>query len=200
MVGKWRKNITAVSTDFIYDEESGASKLPDGVHVMIGGMITDKTIKFTKNNKTMAFLTIEDLYGTTEVIIFPRDYEKYKELIADDAKVFVSGRVNAEEEKNGKLICERIYSFSDTKKELWLQFATKEDYAGAEKQMYDLLRMSEGKDEVVIYISGIKAVKRLPANWNVSVDSLDFQQFYRTFGEKNVKVVEKAIENSAKRD
>ena len=66
--------------------------------------------------------------------------------------------------------------------------------------MYDLLRMSEGNDEVVIYISGIKAVKRLPANWNVSVDQLDFKQFYRTFGEKNVKVVEKAIENSAKRD
>ena len=103
-------------------------------------------------------------------------------------------------EKNGKLICERIYSFSDAKKELWLQFATKEDYAKAEQQMYDLLRMSEGKDEVVIYISGIKAVKRLPANWNVSVDSLDLEQFYRIFGEKNVKVVEKAIENGAKRD
>ena len=197
---KWRKNITAVSTDFVYDEEAGEAKLTDGAHVMIGGMITDKTVKFTKNNKTMAFLTIEDLYGTTEVIVFPRDFEKYRELIADDAKVFVSGRVSAEEEKNGKLICERIYSFSDAKKELWLQFATKEDYAKAEQQMYDLLRMSEGKDEVVIYISGIKAVKRLPANWNVSVDSLDLEQFYRIFGKKNVKVVEKAIENGAKRD
>ena len=167
---------------------------------MIGGMITDKTIKFTKNNKTMAFLTIEDLYGTTEVIVFPRDFEKYRELIADDAKVFVSGLVSAEEEKNGKLVCERIYAFSDVKKELWLQFSTKEDYANAEKQMYDLLRTSEGKDEVVIYISGLKAVKRLPANWNVSVDSLDLEQFFRIFGEKNVKVVEKAIENGAKRD
>lgn len=197
---KWRKNITAVSTDFVYDEEAGEAKLSDGAHVMIGGMITDKTVKFTKNNKTMAFLTIEDLYGTTEVIVFPRDFEKYRELIADDAKVFVSGRVSAEEEKNGKLICERIYAFSDVKKELWLQFSTKEDYANAEKQMYDLLRTSEGKDEVVIYISGLKAVKRLPANWNVSVDSLDLEQFYRIFGEKNVKVVEKAIENGAKRD
>ena len=197
---KWRKNITAVSTDFVYDEETGEAKLSDGAHVMIGGMITDKTVKFTKNNKTMAFLTIEDLYGTTEVIVFPRDFEKYRELITDDAKVFVSGRVSAEEEKNGKLICERIYAFSDVKKELWLQFSTKEDYANAEKQMYDLLRTSEGKDEVVIYISGLKAVKRLPANWNVSVDSLDLEQFYRIFGEKNVKVVEKAIENGAKRD
>ena len=197
---KWRKNITAVSTDFVYDEETGEAKLSDGAHVMIGGMITDKTVKFTKNNQTMAFLTIEDLYGTTEVIVFPRDFEKYRELLTDDAKVFISGRVSAEEEKNGKLICEHIYAFSDVKKELWLQFPTKEDYLSAEKQMYDLLRMSEGKDEVVIYISGIKAVKRLPANWNVSVDLLDFGQFYSIFGEKNVKVVEKAIENGAKRD
>lgn len=197
---KWRKNITAVSTDFIYDEELKETKLADGAHVMIGGMITDKTVKFTKNNKTMAFLTIEDLFGTTEVIVFPRDYEKYRELLEDDAKVFISGRVSAEEEKNGKLICEHIYSFHDAKRELWLQFATKEDYASAETRMYDMLRASEGKDEVVIYISGIKAVKRLPANWNVSVDSLDLEGFYETFGEKNVKVVEKAIENLTKRD
>lgn len=197
---KWRKNISAVSTDFIYDEETGETKLADGAHVMIGGMLTDKTVKFTKNNKTMAFLTIEDLYGTTEVIVFPRDFEKYRDLLTDDAKVFVRGRVSAEEEKNGKLICESIYSFSDARKELWLQFAGKEDYAAAEKQVYDLLRTSEGRDAVVIYISGIKAVKRLSANWNVSVDALDLEQFYLAFGEKNVKVVEKAIENNVKRD
>ncbi len=197
---KWRKNITAVSTDFIYEEETAGIRLVDGAHVVIGGIITDKTVKFTKNNKTMAFLTLEDIYGTTEVIVFPRDYEKYKGLLDNDAKVFVGGRVSAEEEKNGKLICERIYAFDDTKKELWLQFGTKEDYAAAERRIYDLLRSSEGKDEVVIYISGIKAVKRLPANWNVSVAALDFRQFYEAFGEKNVKVVEKAIENGVKRD
>ncbi len=197
---KWRQNITAVSTDFIYDDETGATKLADGAHVMIGGMITDKTVKFTKNNKTMAFLTIEDLYGTTEVIVFPKDYEKHRALIEDDAKVFVSGRVNAEDEKNGKLICEQLYAFDDAKKELWLQFATKEDYANAESTVYDLLRACEGQDAVVIYISGIKAVKRLPANWNVSVGQLDMNRFYEMFGEKNVKVVEKPIEIAGKRD
>lgn len=148
----------------------------------------------------MAFLTIEDLYGTTEVIVFPKDYEKHRALIEDDAKVFVSGRVNAEDEKNGKLICEQLYAFDDAKKELWLQFATKEDYANAESTVYDLLRTCEGQDAVVIYISGIKAVKRLPANWNVSVGQLDMNRFYEMFGEKNVKVVEKPIEIAGKRD
>jgi DNA polymerase-3 subunit alpha len=197
---KWRKNITAVSTDFIYDEEQGGAKLADGERVIIGGMITDRTVKFTKQNKAMAFLTLEDLYGTTEVVVFPRDYEKYQSLCVDDAKVFVSGHVDAGEEQNGKLICQRIYGFDDTKKELWLQFATKEDYADAEQTMYGLLRACGGRDQVVVYISGIKAVKRLPANWNVSVDKLELTKFYEVFGEKNVKVVEKAIENTAKRD
>jgi DNA polymerase-3 subunit alpha len=108
--------------------------------------------------------------------------------------------VDAGEEKDGKLICQRIYSFDDTKKELWLQFASKEDYANAESKMYDMLRSSDGQDPVVVYISGIKAVKRLPANRNVSVDTLDLTEFYQVFGEKNVKVVEKAIENPTKRD
>ena len=74
----------------------------------------------------MAFLTIEDLFGTVEVIVFPRDYEKYHTYLNEDEKVFISGHVNVEEDKNGKLICESIVSFDDTKKELWLQFATKE--------------------------------------------------------------------------
>lgn len=197
---KWRKNISAVSTDFVYDEELDGGKLADGARVTIGGMITDLTVKFTKKNQTMAFLTLEDLYGTTEVVVFPRDYEKNRPLLEMDAKVFISGRVSTEDNKNGKLICERIVDFDDTRKELWLQFPTKEAYAEAEARMYELLRSSEGRDSVVIYISGIKAVKRLPANWNVSVGELPMEQFYDNFGKKNVKVVEKPIENNGKRD
>lgn len=59
---RWKKNITAVTTDFALDEESGAAKVHDGESVVIGGMITGKTIKYTKNNKVMAFLQIEDLW------------------------------------------------------------------------------------------------------------------------------------------
>lgn len=50
---RWKKNITAVTTDFALDEESGAAKVHDGESVVIGGMITGKTIKYTKNNKVM---------------------------------------------------------------------------------------------------------------------------------------------------
>ena len=118
---KWRKNISAVTADFMLDEETNAVKIKDNQSVVIGGIITEKTIKYTKQNKAMAFITVEDLFGTVEVIIFPRDYEKYSRYLNEDEKVFVAGHANVEEDKNGKLICEKIYSFDDTKRELWLQ-------------------------------------------------------------------------------
>ena len=71
----WRKNISAVTSDFYPDEETGQPKVPDGSKQIVGGMITEKTIKYTRNNKVMAFLTLEDLVGTVEIVVFPRDYE-----------------------------------------------------------------------------------------------------------------------------
>ncbi|MDO4513084.1 MAG: DNA polymerase III subunit alpha, partial [Lachnospiraceae bacterium] len=95
--GMWRKNITAMTADFLLDEETGAVRVMDGSTVTIGGMIADKKIKYTKNDKIMAFLTVEDLVGTIEVIVFPKDYEKYASELIEDAKVFIRGRVSVEE-------------------------------------------------------------------------------------------------------
>ena len=161
---KWRKNISAVTADFMLDEETNAVKIKDNQSVVIGGIITEKTIKYTKQNKAMAFITVEDLFGTVEVIIFPRDYEKYSRYLNEDEKVFVAGHANVEEDKNGKLICEKIYSFDDTKRELWLQFATKESYEEKEKELYSRLYGSDGNDEIVIYIASPRAMKRLSQN------------------------------------
>ena len=167
---KWRENINATTNDFIWDEETGKTKVSDNEKVIVGGMITDKTIKYTKNNKTMAFLTLEDLLGTVEVIVFPRDYERYHTYLNVDEKIFVSGHANVEEDKNGKIICEKIYGFDDTKKELWMQFATKEEYQQMEQKLFQMLLSSDGNDQVVIYLSKEKAIKRLANNRNVHID------------------------------
>ena len=196
---KWRKNISAVTTDFILDEETNEVKVKDNQQVMVGGMITEKTIKYTKNNKTMAFLTLEDLVGTVEVIVFPRDYERFHALLIEDEKVFIKGHANVEEDKNGKIICEQIYSFDDTKRELWLQFATKEEFEEKEKQVYAMLHDSDGKDTVVLYISSIKAMKKLPASQNIRVNPELVNNLTNFLGENNVKVVEKSIEKKAQR-
>lgn len=191
---KWRKNISRVTTDFLLDEETGQTKVADGEKAIVGGMIVDKTIKYTKNNKTMAFITLEDLVGTLEVIIFPKDYEKNSRLLNVDDKVFIRGRVSTEEEKNGKLICEKIYSFDDTRKELWLQFETKEAYAQKEEELFQRLKNCDGNDSVVIYISGEKQIKRLPPSRNIGVSDEIVNNLTNFLGENNVKVVEKSIE------
>lgn len=191
---KWKRNISAVTTDFLLDEETNEIKVKDNQSVTVGGMITEKTIKYTKNNKTMAFLTLEDLFGTVEIIVFPRDYEKYSHLLNEDEKVFISGHANVEEDKNGKLICERIYAFDDTKRELWLQFETKEQFEEKEQQIYNMLHDSDGNDEVIVYISALKAMKKLGKNHNIRVNSEIVNNLTNILGENNVKVVEKSIE------
>lgn len=195
----WRNNITAVTTDFLLDEETGETRVKENEQVTVGGMITGKTIKYTKKNKTMAFLTLEDLFGTVEIIVFPWDYEKYQHLLNEDEKVFISGRANVEEEKDGKLVCERISSFDDVMRVLWLKFESKESFAEKEQELYHMLQDSDGKDEVMIYISNPKALKQLPASYNIHVDKEIVNNLTNFLGENNVKVVEKGIEKSAQR-
>lgn len=190
----WRKNISAVTTDFMPDEESGQPKVRDGQQVIVGGMITEKTIKYTKTNKVMAFLTLEDLLGTVEVVIFPRDYEKNVRLMEIDEKVFIKGRVSVEEEKASKLICEKMYSFEDVPRELWLQFETKESFLSREQELYEDLKEADGKDGVVIYIKSPKAIKRLGASKSIRISQELLVRLYEKYGKDNVKVVEKSIE------
>ena len=190
----WRKNISAVTTDFMPDEESGQPKVRDGQQVIVGGMITEKTIKYTKTNKVMAFLTLEDLLGTVEIVVFPRDYEKNVRLMEIDEKVFIKGRVSVEEERTSKVICESMYSFEDAPRELWLQFETKESFLSCERELYEDLKEADGKDSVVIYIKSPKAIKRLGASKSIRISQDLLARLYEKYGKDNVKVVEKSIE------
>ena len=192
---KWRKSISATTADFQPDEETGRTKVHDGAREIIGGMITDKTVKHTRTNQMMAFLTVEDLVGTVEVVVFPRDYEKNRVLLEVDNKVFIKGRVSEEDEKASKLICEKIIPFEQTKKELWIQFPSKAAFLEEEQIVYGYLADSEGEDEVVIYCQAERAVKRLPRNRNISIGQQVLGRLMNHYGEKRVKVVEKPIEN-----
>ena len=192
---KWKKNITRTTLDFQLDEETGRTKVHDGAREIVGGIITSKTIKYTKNNQTMAFITLEDLAGSVEVVIFPKVYEKNQQYLNEESKVFVKGRVSEEDEAASKLICESIVPFEQTKRELWLQYADKEAYLSKEKELLELLKDSDGSDSVVIYCKKEKAIKRLPANRNVSADKVLLSKLTNYLGESCVKVIEKPIEN-----
>ena len=194
---KWRKSISATTSDFQLDEETGHTKVRDGAKEIVGGMITSKTIKYTKNNKTMAFFTVEDLMGTVEVVVFPRDYEKNQAYIQEDNKVFVRGRVSEEDDNASKLICEEVISFEQTKRELWIQYADKESFLKDEQNLNQMIAASEGNDEVVIFCKAERAVKRLPKNRNIQIEPGILSRLTNYYGEADVKVVEKSIEKSS---
>ncbi len=195
---QWKRGISHVTTDFLPPEEGELPKVHDGERATVGGMITAKTMKATKTNKMMAFITIEDLVGTVEVIVFPRDYEKIGKMLNVDDKVFVSGRISAEEDRASKMILESIRPFSEPKKELWIQFTDVEEFKRREPELLSTIMDSEGSDSVIIYVKKEKMKKVLPASRNIKVTDELLGQLYQMFGEKNVKAVEKYIENTGK--
>lgn len=202
---KIHKNVTAVAADFILEtsgDESSESeqifaqrKIKDNQHVIVGGLISQKKISFTKNNKAMAYISVEDLSGTVEIIIFPREYEKYQHYLKQDEKVFVIGHASIEDDKDGKVMCERIVPFDETQCDVWLQFSTLEEYKQKENILMDILYDSDGSDEVVIYISASRQKKRLGKNHSVKANKELLSVLINFLGENNVKVVEKSIEN-----
>lgn len=189
------KMITAKTSDFQPDDETGIPEVYDNQNVIVGGMITDKTIKYTKNNKVMAFLTLEDLVGTVEIVVFPRDYEKCQMFINEEAKLFVQGRVSAEDDKASKLILEKVRSFDDVPRELWIQFDSREDYAKAETDLVDDLMESKGNSTVVIYLKDVKAMKKLPPAYQVHIEDSWLERMCEKYGSSNVKIVERVLKN-----
>ena len=193
--GILEKNISAKTTDFQPDEETGLSVVMDNQKVVVGGMVTEKTIKYTKNNKVMAFVTLEDLVGTVEVVVFPRDYEKYQSLLDEDARVLIQGRVSAEDDKASKLILERVRTFEEVPRELWLQFDDRDAYADREAHLLEELRAVPGNASVVIYLKDVKAMKKLPAGYRVALQEEWLEKFRREYGSGNVRVVERALKS-----
>ena len=184
----WRKHITNVSSDFINDEDN-PPKVTEGQKATIGGIITAKTVKNTKTGKMMAFITVEDVFGAVEVLVFPRDYEKYRSQAVEDNKVFVTGRVSISEEENGKLVCESITAFEDVPKVCWIQFANKQAYIDAEQELAGIIASSDGNDLVTVYCREEKQRKVLPKSQTIQAQGETLKLLMDRFGQDNVKVV-----------
>jgi len=190
----WRSNVTAVSTDFVVEEETDRAKVEDNSKVVIGGMITGKVTKITKSSQMMAFITVEDLVGAVEVIVFPKDYEKNRDILIEDSKVFLSGRVSIGDDPVGKLVCEKIIPFDQGPKELWLQFEDKIAYERNITSVNKSLKSHKGSDQVVIWLSKERAKKVLPSDdWNVRCSSILLEELTKILGEKNVRVLQKGL-------
>ncbi len=197
---RWRKNITAVTTDFLLDEETKKTRVRDGQQIVVGGLIAGMTTKYTKNNQKMAYLQIEDLVGTVEVVVFPRIFERSNAFLTENARVFVSGRADVADEKAGKIICDRIVPFDEAKRALWIRFPDRKSCVDREPEVLELLHDSDGNDSVVLCVPGEKLMKPLGRGKNVHVEESLLARLREHFGAENVEVVEKRIEKLRRMD
>ncbi len=184
--GMANKYITNVSSDFEVDDELGETKARDGAIATIGGLITEKTIKTTKKGQLMAFLTVEDVVGTVEVVVFPNSFTANRVVIDHAEKVFVTGKVQANVDENAKLICDKVVDFASIPRKLWIRFASLSDYEDKKDELYGILYNSDGKDTVVIYCTKENKRLTLPASRTIRVDSELIQKLQAMYGEKNV--------------
>lgn len=185
----WRKNITDTTADFVLDDESGEAGVKDGARAVIGGIITGKKIKYTKKDEVMAFLQVEDLVGSVEVVVFPKTYAQYSDRLAEESKVFVKGRVDAGEDRDAKLICESIQTFEEVPKKLWIRFPALEDWRAAEPALYECIADCDGRDSIVVYVEDRRLRKVLPPNRNVRADQELMERLAGMFGVENVKLM-----------
>ncbi len=184
----WKRNITATAGDFLLDPETDTVKIEDGKRVIIGGIITAKTVKFTKNNTAMAFVTIEDLIGSIEVIVFSKSYEKYGNLLMEDSKVFIEGRVSLEDAKDGRLICERVLPFSEMPRIVWIQFDSMEKFQEKSDMLAETVNSSYGRDKVILYFIKEKQRKNYLNGRGVKADENLLNVLKAQFGADNIKL------------
>ncbi len=190
------KNITRTTADFVVAEGETVPRVRDNETAVIGGMIVDKVVKTTRTNSLMAFITLEDLMGTVEIIVFPQDYETYRSLLETDRKAFVKGRITVEEDKPAKMICQKIIPFDEVPRQLWIQFTDREEYRKMEEHLFAVLGQYDGQDTVIIYLSQERAKKQLPNSRMTKVCPELLEKLYQTAGHENVKVVQMSIEKS----
>ena len=187
-VSLWKKKITNTTTDFYIDEDSGVPAVRDGANAVIGGIISDKKIKYTKNDQVMAFVTLEDLVGSVEVIVFPKTYEANAPRLNDDAKVFIEGRISVEEDRDAKLIASKITTFEEIPKTVWVRFADRAAYDAKASVLDGLIAGSDGHDEVAIYLTDTKQVKNLGRSQTIRADKDMLSILAEEFGKDNVQL------------
>lgn len=191
-----KKNVTADSTQFMLgdaggseadDDGSDVPAIPDGKQVVIGGILTDKTVKLTRKNQQMAFVTLEDMNGTVEVIVFPALYDRYRHILNEDEKMLINGHASVEEGKDARLIADEIVLFSEVPQDVWLQFENRSAFEAAEKNIMQTLQSSGGNDELIIYLKDTRQIRKYGSRLRFSADSRTLDALKQLCGEDNVR-------------
>lgn len=213
-----QKNCTAQSIDFAVDAEDDAEldgsgtddgdrKLQDGTLYIVGGIITDVSVKLTRKNQNMAYVTLEDLVGQIEIVVFPRDFEKHRDQLKVDNRVFVRGRADVGE-KESKLILSDLMAFenvangvvsfgsqknwdakktlSHSNKQLWVLFDDMDDYVKNESEFISLLEEHKGNCPVYVQLKATRQAKNMGRGFCVDENSGILYSLQMEYGKDRV--------------
>ena len=175
--------------------EDNTAGLVDGQSVKYGGMITAKSVKYTKaESKPFCFLTVEDMYGAVEVVVFNKMYEKFGAKLTTDQVIIVQGKVSVREDEDSKIIANDMLLYDDipqepTAKTLWVKVPKSRPVPP--NHITDILSAYRGDTQVMIYNEAQN--RKLLANrayWvNISDDLI--RALEGLLGSGTVKVTEK---------
>lgn len=177
---------TANTQQFEVDESTGEPQVKDGDSVILGGMITGKQVKTTRSNAMMAILTFEDMVGSVEVLVFPKDFERLRAQLNIDEKLFIRGRISVEEDKPAKVLLQDIKAFDAIPVDIYIRYADKESFLADRERLSSILNESEGISQVVAYISAERIQYPMPQNMTVSADKAFLDRLRSVYGEESV--------------
>ena len=190
-VEKMQRQVTARSMDFVRDEE-GNTGIESEKNAILGGIITNVNTKITKRGQYMAFITLEDLYGTVEIVVFPKVYDRCRAFLKEDSKVYVLGRTDIPDEGDGKLIADRIVDFNEMVKQLHIQYANMDEYMANYKELAEFSE-THGEDSVIVYLKEEKQRKIAFTQCNLREKMTKIDELIEKYGEGNVKLLEKVL-------
>lgn len=193
------KVMTSTTIQKIYDckeaHNEGIDHEEYSIHdedkVVVGGIITEVTQKVTRNNQIMAFIKIEDLSATIEVIVFPKTLDRVRNLIAADAFVIIKGRVSMKEDEAVKIICETMEPLEKVDSSKVYVRVDNLDMARATKpKLMEICNEYAGNTPLYVFTANDRKNYRMPRNMWVNLSSDIFLELEKVFGEGNVKIVE----------
>lgn len=175
-------------------EELKEIGIKDGSTVTVGGIITQKKNMLTKKNAMMCFLTLEDLYGSIDIVVFPNIYEKYGQLVNIDSTVLIKGKININEEQSSSIICETIIElskFNDNKSSNGknsLEIRIPEMTNPIIDRVKSILAQHPGETPVVLSIQNTNKKFKSNKNLWVNINQKLIHELSTIFGDNNIKV------------
>ena len=179
-----RSNVTAQGSDFM-KQENGEFGVFDGGLYIIGGMIREVKKMVTKKGTTMAFLTLETLSGSVDVTVFPREYQENQKILVEDAKIFIRGTVQINDQR-AEFLSKQLIPFSQVPKEIWMQFQNIQTFQAQEEELYAILQKHRGMNPIVIYCKQENKIKRLPIDYCMNGETEAQSDLYHRYGKDNI--------------